>query len=37
MEVYYTYSEKNGADQLSDHCAADLLLCFGIFKKQGFA
>ena len=34
--LYYLCSENKGADQLRSYCAADLRLCFHIFKKQGF-
>ena len=34
---YYLCTENKGADQLRDHCAADLHFCFGIFRKQFFS
>ena len=35
--LYYLCSENKGADQLRSYCAADLHLCFCIFKKQVFS
>ena len=34
--MHYLYGENKGADQLCDHCTADLRLCFRICKKAGF-
>ena len=35
--LYYICCENKGADQLCDHRAADLRLCFSICKKQVFS
>ena len=32
----YLFSENKGADQLHGYCAADLPLCFFIFKEPVF-
>ena len=34
--LYYPCNENKGADQLRNDCAADLRLCFRIFKKPVF-
>ena len=35
--LFYRSSENKGADQLCDYLAADLCLCFLIFKKKVFS
>ena len=35
--LHYLFSENKSADQLYDHCAADLHLCFCTCKKQVFS
>ena len=35
--LYYPCSENKGADQLHSYCAADLRLCFCIYKKPVFS
>ena len=35
--MYYPYSENKGADQLRGYRAADLRLCFRIYKKPVFS
>ena len=35
--LYYICSENKGADQLRSFCAADLRLCFRIYKKPVFS
>ena len=35
--LYYLYSKNKGADQMGDYRAANLRLCFGIYKKQVFS
>ena len=34
---YYPWSENKGADQLRSYCAADLPLCYHIYKKPVFS
>ena len=34
--LYYPYTENEDADQLHSYCAADLCLCFRIYKKLFF-
>ena len=35
--LYYLCSENKGANQLRSYCAADLRLCFRIYKKPVFS